>query len=136
MTNPEIPVGRQAVRAWKRLDADVRKDVWRRALKGLGHPDPAVAVLAVVRARCTLSHSFSVRYWGCLFIVLTGVVGLVAVLDRLTSLDPDHLYVIAITISFSSGIRGYTGVRREAKQLEEANLNTLRAGHTDDGSLD
>jgi hypothetical protein len=134
MTNAEIPVGRQAVRTWRRLDTGVRKDVWRRARQGLGYPDRAVAALAVGRARYTLSRSFFVWYWGCLFIVITGVgLGLVAVFVRLSRVD---VYVVVAAISFSRGVRSYTKVRREAKQLEEANLNTLRDGHTDDGSLD
>jgi hypothetical protein len=136
MTNAEIPIGRQAVGAWKRLDAGVRKDVWRRARQGLGHPDPAVAAIAIGRAHYTLSRSFAVWYWGPMFVMITGVgLGLAALLNRLGS--PDRaLYVIVVIVSFSSGIMNYTKLRRDAKQLEEANMNTFRTGHTDHGSLD
>lgn len=136
MTNAEIPTGRQAARAWKSLDAGVRKDVWRRAPQGMGHPDPAVAAIAIGRARYTLSRSFSVRYWGLMFVMTGAVLGLLAVLDRLTRSSDPSLYVIVIVISFSRGPMTYTKVRRDAKQLEEANMNTFRTGHTDNGSPD
>src|SRR5215203_4298512 len=135
MTNAEIPTGRQAARAWKHLGPGVRKDVWRRARQGIGHPDPAVAALAIGRARYTLSRSFAVRYWGRVFVVLIGGLGVVALLNRLTSPDV-NLYVIAVVASFSSGVVTHTKARRDAKQLEEANLNTLRTGHTDHRSSD
>jgi hypothetical protein len=136
MTNAEIPTGRQAARAWKHLDAGVRKDVWRRARQGLGHPDPAVAAIAVGRARRSLSRSVFVRYWGLIFVAFTcPLLALAAVLDRVTRLGP--FYVLAITISFTSGALGCIRARREVEQMEEANMNTLRAaGHTDHGSPD
>ena len=136
MTDAEIPVGRQAVRAWKRLDADVRKDVWRRARQGLGHPDPALAALAVGQARYLQSLGFSVPFWSGLFILITGIgVGLLAVLDRLTRLDPID-YVIVVGISLLNGVTSYTRFCRQANQLEKANLNRLSADHTDAGSPD
>jgi hypothetical protein len=75
MTNAEIPTGRQAARAWKRLDRGVRKDVWRRARQGLGHPDPAVAAIAIGWARYTLTRSFAVRYAGRMFVGLIVALG-------------------------------------------------------------
>jgi hypothetical protein len=108
MTNAEIPMGRQAARAWKRLDAGVRKDVWRCVPQGTGHPDPAVAAIAIGRARYTLSRSFSVRYWGFMFVTITcPFVGLAAVLDRVTRLGPVS-YVLTIVICFTNGAMTYT----------------------------
>jgi hypothetical protein len=135
MTDTEIPTGRQAARAWKRLDRGVRKDVWRRGRQGLGHPDPAVAAIAVGQARYILSRSYAVRYAGRLFVALPAALGLAALLNRVGSPDP-FLYVIAVTVAVPTGIVTHTMARREAKQVEEANLNTLRAGHTDHGSPD
>ncbi|SRR6266508_1219198 len=136
MANTEIPMGRHAVRAWKRLDADVRKEAWRRARQGLGHPDPAVAALAVGRARYTLSLSFSVRYWGLIFVVITGVaIGLLAVLDRLVRVSP-VLYMVIIVVSLINGVMRYAEARRNAEQMEEANMTTLRTGYTEHGSQD
>src|SRR6266511_3012315 len=135
MTNAEIPMGRQAARAWKRLDAGVRKEVWRRARQGLGHPDPAVASMAMGGARYTLSRSFCERYWARMVVVLIGALGAAALLNRLISPDP-NLYVIAVIASLSSGIITYTKARLLAEQMEEANTNTLRAAPTDHESVD
>jgi hypothetical protein len=135
MTNAEIPIGRQAARAWKRLDASVRKDVWRRAPYGVGHPDPSVAAIAIGRARYTLSGSFAVRYWGRLLVIAAATVGFAGLLDRVMTLGP-MIYVIAIVISFSGGVWSYTEVRRHAKQMEQANMNTVTAGHINHGSPD
>jgi hypothetical protein len=136
MTNAEIPMGRQAERAWKRLDAGVRKDVLRRARQGMGHPDPAMAAIAIGRARYALSLSFSVRYWSIVLFVITGAgLGLAAVLDRVARLGPLS-YVVAFVPAFSVGVMSYTMFRRDAKQMGEANMSTFRAGHTDHGSLD
>jgi hypothetical protein len=102
----------------------------------MGYPDPTVAAIAVGRARYTRSLRAFVRYWGLFFVVITGAaVGLLVVLDRVTRLGPLS-YVLAITISFTSGAIGYTKARRDARQLEEANMNTLRTRHTDHGSSD
>ena len=135
MTNAEIPVGRQTARAWKRLDRGVRKDVWRRARQGLGHPDPAVAAIAVGWARYILSQGYAVRYAGRLFVALIATLGLAALLNRVGSPDP-FLYVIAVTVAVPTGIVIHTMARREAKQVEEANMNTLRTGHTHHESVD
>jgi len=68
-------------------------------------------------------------------VVLIGALGAAALLNRLISPDP-NLYVIAVIASLSSGIITYTKARRLAEQMEEANTNTLRAGHTDHESVD
>jgi len=136
MANTEIPTSRQAVRAWKRLDADVRNDVWRRARQGMGYPDPAVAATAVGRARYALSPRAFLRYWGLYFVVITGAaVGLLAALDRVTRLGPIP-YIVVITMSFGHGVTGYTRVRQDAKRMEEANIHTLKTGHTGPESSD
>jgi hypothetical protein len=135
MTNAEIPMGREAARAWKRLDAGARKDVWRRARQGVGHPDPAVAAIAIGRARYTLSRSFSVEYSRRLLVIAAATVGFAAVLDRVMTLGP-IIYVVAIVNSFAAGVWTYTRVRRDAKQMEQANMNTFTAGHTNHGSPD
>ena len=130
----EIPVGSQAVRAWKSLDPGVRKDVIRRSRKNMGYPDPVVAAIAIGRARYTLSLSlwYWVRHFGVITIIL---LGLAAMLDRMTTLD-DNLYLTVITASLSSGIMRYREVRRDAEQLEWANLKTFTADRTDHGSVD
>jgi len=117
MTDAEIPTGRQAARAWKHLDAGVRKDAWRRARQGLGHPDPAVAALAVGWARYTLSRSFAVRYAGRMFVGLIVALGGVALLNRVGSPE-SFLYVNAVTVFVVGGIVTYTMARREAERLE------------------
>jgi hypothetical protein len=55
LANIDIPRGRQAVQAWRRLDRRTRREVIRRARRGLGHPDPRVAAIAVGRAQATLT---------------------------------------------------------------------------------
>jgi hypothetical protein len=136
MTNAEIPTGRQAIRAWKRLNAGVRKDVRRRARQGLGHPDPVVAAIAIGQARYALSRSVSVRSWSVALVVTTGAgLGVAALLDRVSGLGPLS-YVVVLGAALSSEVMTITTIRRDAKQMEEANMNTLRAGHSDHGSLD
>lgn len=134
VTRAEIPMGRHAVRAWRRLDRGVRNDVRSRARQGLGHPDPAVAGIAVGRARNTLGRGFAVRYAFRVLLVLIGVLGAAALVNRLTSTPPGQ-YVILVIIALVGGIVTHATARREAEQVEEANLNTLRADQTDHGSL-
>ena len=50
----DIPRGKQAVQAWRRLDWRTRQAVIRRGWRGLGHPDPGVAAIAVGRAQVML----------------------------------------------------------------------------------
>ena len=50
----DIPNGRQAIQAWRRLDHGTRQEVIRRARHGVSHPDPQVAAIAVGRTRATL----------------------------------------------------------------------------------
>src|SRR5262245_7032968 len=95
-------MGRQAVRAWRRLDRGVRKDVRRRARQGMGHPDPAVAAIAIGRARYILSRSVSVRSWSVVLVVTTGAaLGFAALLDRVSGLGPLS-YVVVLVATFSS----------------------------------
>jgi hypothetical protein len=54
LANIEVPRGRLAVQAWRRLDRHTRRDVTRYARRGIGHPDPQVAAIAVGRAQATL----------------------------------------------------------------------------------
>jgi hypothetical protein len=54
LTSIDIPSGKQAVRAWRRLDWRTRQTVIRRAWRGLGHPDLGVAAIAVGRAQALL----------------------------------------------------------------------------------
>lgn len=54
LANIDIPRGKQAVQAWRRLGWRTRRAVIRRAWRGLGHPDPGVAAIALGRAQVML----------------------------------------------------------------------------------
>jgi hypothetical protein len=61
LANIDIPRGKQAVQAWRRLGWRTRQEVIQWAWRGLGHPDPGVATIAVGRAQVMLRASL--RRW-------------------------------------------------------------------------
>ena len=68
LANIEVPRGRQAVQAWRRLDRRTRRDVTWLAQRGAGHPDPQVAAIAVGRAQATLRAPL--RHWALVVVAI------------------------------------------------------------------
>jgi hypothetical protein len=120
--NIEIPRGRQAVWAWRRLDRRTCRDVTWLAQRGIGHPDPRVAAIAVGRAQAMLR--LPLWRW-----TLHGVASLLiswplawTVGWLLGGLDDQWMW-FWVPISCTLGM--LVVLRVQARQLERANLATL-----------
>jgi hypothetical protein len=122
LANIEVPRGRQAVQAWRRLDRRTRRDVTLLAWQGIGHPDPQVAAIAVGRAQATLR--LPLWRWA-LVVVASLLVGwsLTWGLGRLLGgLDDQWIW---FWVPISSALGMLVVLRVQARQLERANLATL-----------
>jgi hypothetical protein len=122
LANIDIPRGKQAVQAWRRLDWRTRQAVIRLAWRGLGHPDPGIAAIAVGRAQATLRAPL--RRW-VLVVVASWLFGWAVfwVLGRLISgLDDQWLW---LWLPISSTLGYLVVLRVQAGQLERVNLATL-----------
>lgn len=122
LANIEVPRGRQAVQAWRRLDRRTRREVTRYARRGLGHPDPQVAAIAVGRAQATLRAPL--RRW-VLVVVASLLVNwpLAWALGRLMGGLDDRWGWFWLPISLTLG--SLAALRVLARQLERVNLATL-----------
>ncbi|HEX8858424.1 MAG TPA: hypothetical protein VGC06_04890 [Actinomycetes bacterium] len=123
LANIDIPCGKQAVQAWRRLDWRTRQAVIRLAWRGLGHPDPGIAAIAVGRAQATLRASL--RRW--VLVVLASLLvnwPLLWVIGRLIGgLDDDQRLWFWLPISLTPGALAALWV--QARQIERVNLATL-----------
>jgi hypothetical protein len=122
LANIEVPRGPQAVQAWRRLDRRTRRDVTRLAQRGIGHPDPQVAAIAVGRAQATLQAPL--WRWALVVVAslligwpLTWGLGLL-----LGGLDDQWIW---FSVPISSALGMLVVLRVQARQLERANLATL-----------
>jgi hypothetical protein len=120
--NIEVPRGRQAVQAWRRLDRHTRREVTRYARRGLGHPDPQVAAIAVGRAQATLGAPLRRL---ALFVVASLLVNwpLAWALGRLLGGLDDQWLWFWVPVSLTLGT--LVALRVLARQLERVNLATL-----------
>jgi hypothetical protein len=123
LANIDIPRGKQAVQAWRRLDRRTRREVARRARRGVGHPNPAVAAIAVGRAQVMLRAPL--RRW-----VLAGVASLLVnwplawVIGRLLGTLDDRWLWFWLPIALTPGT--LAALRIPARQIERANLLMVR----------
>ena len=112
----DTPPRRQAVQAWRRLD---RRTRWEVARRGVGHPDPRVAVIAVGRARATLRAPL--RRW-----VMAAVAAWLVnaplgwVILRLMGGPDDRWFWLWMPITMTPG--PLMALRVQARQVERANL--------------
>jgi hypothetical protein len=120
LANIDIPRGKQAVQAWRRLDWRTRQTVIQLAWRGLGHPDPGIAAIAVGRAQATLRAPL--RRW-VLVGVASSLVGWAVfwALGRLFSGLDDQWLWLPISLTLGSLARLWV----QARQIERVNLATL-----------
>ena len=122
LANIEVPRGRQAIQAWRRLDRRTRQDVTWLAWQGIGHPDPQVAAIAVGRAQATLRAPLWRWALGVVAVLLISW-PLMWGLGRLLGGPDDQWFWFSLPISSTLGRLVVLGV--QARQLERANLVTL-----------
>jgi hypothetical protein len=114
-----IPTGRAARTAWRRLSRSKKREVLERAALDQGHPDPAVAAVAVGFARWELAYPSWVSIVWAL-----GPVVVAAVLDWLLSGLP-LLTACALAVSVAVW-RGRRAGRQLMERMERVNLAVLR----------
>jgi hypothetical protein len=113
-----IPTGRAARTAWRRLGRSTKREVLERAAQDQGHPDPAVAAVAVGFARWERAYPSWIAIVTALgFVVVAGV------LDWLLSGLP-LLTVCAVAVAVAIW-RGRASGRRMTERLGRANLAVL-----------
>jgi hypothetical protein len=128
-----IPHGSQARLAWRQLDRRTRREVTQRARRGLGHPDPRVAAIAVGRAQATLrvplwrwvAAGLVVAAAGCVVGWLLASWLLAGWLDASA---PGLWFWIELTIAFSL-VPGMAA-RAVARWIERANLPMVGGAST------
>ncbi len=116
LANIDIPHGRQARQAWRQLDRRTRREVIQRARRGLGHPDPRVAAIAVERAQATLTMPL----WRWLAAGLVAAAAGFVAGWLLHTPGPGLWYWIEFPIIFS--LLPAMVARTQARWIERANL--------------
>jgi tetratricopeptide (TPR) repeat protein len=134
MANIDIPRGKQAAQAWQQLDRRMRREVIRRARRGIGHPDPSVAAIAVGYAQRTLHAPL----WRQVVAVASGLAaGMLAgwLLSGLPSDSclPRWWFWLGLPLTCTPATLAVSRV--QARQLERANLETLAGALEAQGEL-
>jgi hypothetical protein len=122
-----IPRGSQARLAWRQLDRRTRREVTRRARRGLGHPDPRVAAIAVGRAQATLTVPLW-RWVAAGLVAAAASCGVGWLLASWLASAPGLWFLIEFTIAFSL-VPGMVA-RTVARWIERANLPMVGGAST------
>ena len=123
MPTVDIPNGRQAIQAWRRLDRGTRREVIRRARHGVGHPDPQVAAIAVGRTRATLRAPL----WRWAVVAAMGLAVcwvLVWLLSHLIG-GLDAPWWLRLVLLIGSVLGGLAALRVQLRRIEQANVQML-----------
>lgn len=123
MPTVDIPNGRQAIQAWRRLDRGTRREVIRRARHGVSHPDPQVAAIAVGRMRATLQTPL--RRWAVVAAMGLAVCWvLVWLLSQLIG-GLGAPWWLRLVLLIGPVLGGLAVLRVQLRRIEKANVQML-----------